>query len=92
MIGQGRLRAAVVPGLARVAQRAGRFSLTGENLVHLSLPRATAGAITELLAALPSIEAKRPAFATRQALVDQAARELLLAPPPPVRPVTRPFG
>ena len=64
--------------------------LEGENLVHLSLPRVVDGAISDLIAAIPSIEAKRPAFSARQARVDHAVRELLLAPPPPVTPVTRP--
>ncbi|HEU5073066.1 MAG TPA: hypothetical protein VFU02_02820 [Polyangiaceae bacterium] len=63
--------------------------LAGENLVHLSLPRSVDGALAALLAATPGIDAKRPAFAARQAQVDQAVRELLLAPPPVVRSVTR---
>ena len=66
--------------------------LAGENLVHLSLPRAAEGAMTELLTALPGIEAKRPAFAARRTQVDQAVLELLLAPPPPIRSVTRSIG
>lgn len=66
--------------------------LAGENLVHLNLPRAVEGAITALLAAMTDIEAKRPAFASRQTQVDQAVLELLLAPPPLVKPVTRPLG
>lgn len=63
--------------------------LTGENLVHLNVPRAVEGATTALLAALADIDAKRAPFAARQPRVDQAVLELLLAPPPPVKSVTR---
>jgi len=64
--------------------------LAGDNLVHLTLPRAVDGAISELCSAIPSIEARRPAFDAQKERVDQAVRELLLAPPLPIRSVTRP--
>jgi len=66
--------------------------LEGTNLVHLNLPRAVDGAITHLLGAIQGIDEKRPAFAARKEQIDQAVRELLLAPPPPTCSVTRPAG
>lgn len=63
--------------------------LDGANLVHLNLPRGVDGAITQLLGAIQGIEEKRPAFSARKEQIDQAVRELLLAPPPATSSVTR---